>query len=205
MRTKLVIEEAAESKQLTVLDTVKLELGITSDEHDERLQALIASASDVVAGYCDRVFARETVTETFWPEHWRCLERWDALVLARTPIEEIISVTHDEVLLAATDYEFDQQNGTLWRLAPAPWPFHWSLFNKVAVTYTGGYLLLDGLPSGVERAAILLCKEYFFQGSRDPRIKTESTPGIYSVDYWVGSTGQSGELPPDVIALLAPY
>jgi hypothetical protein len=204
MRSKLIIDEAAESKNLTVLDAVKLELGITGSESDVKIEALICTASDIVAAYCDRVFARETVTEIFFPDRHRWYEYWDTLVLARTPVEEIISVTHDSAVLTTTDYDVDQQTGLLYRLSSLS-PFDWVCHSSIEVQYTGGYLLLDDLPRGVERAAVLLCKEYFFQGSRDPRIKTESVPSVFSVDYWIGSTGPAGELPPDVVALLEPY
>src|SRR5262245_46241075 len=204
MRSKLVIEEPAESKNLTVLQTVKAELGITTDEKDAVLEGLISQASDIVAAYCDRVFARETVTEHFWPERRSWYENWDALVLSRTPIEEIISVTHDNSILTTGDYEVDTNAGILYRMTALS-VFDWCVHTSVEVQYTGGYLLLDDLPRGVERATILLVKDYFYSGQRDPRIKTESVPSIYSVDYWIGATGPAGELPPDVVALLEPY
>jgi hypothetical protein len=204
MRSKLVVNEPAESKNLTVLNTVKAELNITTDEHDQVLEGLICQASDIVASYCDRVFAREKVTESFWPERRSWFEYWDSLVLARTPVEEIISITHDPSLLVTADYEVDTQAGILYRMTALS-VFEWCVHTAVEVQYTGGYLLLDALPRGVEKACILLVKDYFYQRSRDPRIKTESTPSIYSVDYWIGATGPAGELPPDVIALLEPH
>jgi gp6-like head-tail connector protein len=204
MRSKIVIEEPAESKNLTVLPTVKAELGITTDEHDAVLEGFICQASDIVASYCDRVFARETVTEHFWPERRSFYENWDSLVLSRTPVEEIISVTHDNSVLVTGDYEIDSNAGILYRMTALS-VFDWCVHTAVEVQYTGGYLLLDDLPRGIERATILLVKDAFFARSRDPRIKTESTPSIYSVDYWIGATGTAGDLPPDVIALLAPY
>lgn len=205
MRSKLVVNEAAESMNLTVLETVKAELNITTDDHDEVLEGLICQASGIVADYCDRVFAQETVTESFWPERRSWYEYWDSLVLSRTPISEIISVTHDNFVLTTEDYEVDTKAGILYRMTTPFTVFDWHVHSAVEVQYTGGYLLLDDLPYGIEKATILLVKDYHFQRNRDPRIKTESTPSIYSVDYWVGSTGPAGELPPDVVALLTPY
>lgn len=205
MRSKLVVEASAESKNLTVLDTVKMELGVTGSENDQQIEALICAASDIVAAHCNRVFARETVTETFFPERSRSWECWQTLVLNRTPVEAIVSITHDNsVLTFEADYDYDQNTGLLYRIS-ANSPFDWLVHSSVAVEYTGGYLLLDGLPYGVERATIMLCKEYFYGQGRDPRVKSESTPTVYSVDYWIGATGPAGELPPDVTALLAPY
>lgn len=207
MRTRLVVDEAAESKNLTVIETVKQELGITDNASDERLEGLICTASDIIAAHCDRVFARETVTEFFYPDRRGYCERWDELVLARTPIESITSISNDDSALAATDYTYDANSGLLFRLVnngllPLNW---WTSHAGVQVQYVGGYALLNGLPRGVERAAVLLCKEYYYQTARDPRIRSESTPNIYTVDYQVGVIGNMNSLPPDVVALLAPY
>lgn len=207
MRTRLVVNTAALSKNLTVLDTVKQELGITDSVSDARIEALICTASDIIAAHCDRVFARETVTEYFYPDRRGWCERWDELVLARTPIESITSVSNDDSALDTADYSYDANSGILFRLVnngqlALNW---WASHAGVQVQYVGGYALLDGLPRGVERAAVLLCKEYYYQTARDPRIRSESTPNIYTVDYQVGAIGNSNSLPPDIVALLAPY
>jgi hypothetical protein len=199
-----VIAEA-ESKNLTVLETVKTELGITGSENDVKLSDLICTASDIITDYCKRQFAEETVSEVFLPERgWRTGECVDCLVLARNPVSDIISVTDNSSALVATDFDLDADTGILYRVAGGS-HYVWNMIGQIEVVYTGGYALLDGLPRSIERAAVLLVKDMFSAQGRDPRVKSESTPGIYTVDYWVGSVGPAGELPPDITALLGPY
>jgi len=61
------------------------------------------------------------------------------------------------------------------------------------------------LPYGVERAALSLIKDLYSSTGRDPRIRSEDIPGLRSVTYQVGSLGDAGQLPPEVIALLRPH
>ena len=65
-----------------MLATVKAELGITDRSEDENLARWIKQASDAVSKHCNRVFAQETLSETF---RLKCRE--DGLLLARFPVE----------------------------------------------------------------------------------------------------------------------
>jgi hypothetical protein len=204
MNSTLTVDTAASTHDLTVLSTVKGELGIDAQEsqHDAALASLIRQASGIVATYCNRVFASEIVTETFWPA--QCQPQ-DCLILSRSPVSAIASVTLDDEVIAASEYRIDAASGLLYRLDASGYPSRWYVGKSAIVAYTAGYQLLDGLPYGIERGTVLLIKEYWSGRGRDPRVKSEDVPGVMSVDYWVGQIGTPGELPPDVRALLDPH
>ena len=192
----LTIVTPAQSYDLTVLDTVRAELGITDRAEDENLARWITQASDVVASYCNRVFARETIAETF-----RLATRESDLLLSRYPVQSIASVDENDETLAATDYEVKPENGVLTRLrddSPTCWPP-----GKIVVTYTAGYLLLGDLPYGIERAAILLVNQYRYAAERDPQLRSEQTEGAGSSSYFDGL--EAGGLSPEVRGLLAEH
>lgn len=188
---------------LTVLETAKAELGIPPADisQDDRIAVLIKQASGIVAAYCDTVFAEETIEETFWADHpWEWAR---AFPLTRAPVTNIASVVVDSQALDPSAYRLGRDN-YLYRI-DVTGSCNWSWMQSAVITYTAGYVLLDDLPYGIERAALSLIKEYHLATGRDPRVRTEDVPDVRSVSYSVGSTGETGELPPDVIALLAPY
>ena len=191
----LTVSEADTDRNLTRLDTVKTELGITDGASDEKLEVLIEQASDVVAKYCNRVFALETVAETFRVRHGT-----QGLTTGRYPVVEILSIVENGTMLDASDYEVDLEAGIIERLRSdclVKWPA-----GKTVVTYSAGFDLPDGLPEGIERATIELVKQYYASGDRDPLVRSEVVEGAGSTDYFAPSnTGFTSE----VEGLLEPH
>ena len=189
----LTVTTPATTYDLTVVETVRAELGITDRAEDENLARWITQASRIIAEYCNRVFARETVSETF-----RLATRNGDLLLSRYPVVSIASVIDNGETLAETDYEFASATGVLTRLSddtPTCWPL-----GKIVVTYTAGYSLLGDLPYGIERAAILLVNQYRYAAERDPQLRSEQTEGVGSSSYFDGL--EAGGLSPEVRGLL---
>jgi hypothetical protein len=208
MHKSIEIVAGAACRDLTVLDTVKLELGIPISDvsQDDHLSVLIKQASSVVSAYCDNMFAQETVTETFWsdyPSEWA-----SSYMLSREPVSDILSVEIDGSILDPSEYRLGVDSH-LHRVSELTGGVcHWNWTSSAVITYTAGYLLLDGLPYGVERAALTLIKDYYSGVGRDPRVRAEEVPGVRNVTYWVGgmsASNQGTQMPPDVVALLAPY
>jgi hypothetical protein len=191
--------------RLTTAARVKLDLGLTDNSRDTLIETLIDEASSEIAGFCNRVFPVESVTETFRLE----CETPREMILRRAPVTEIASVTVDETALETDEYEYDAAAGLLYRLCDDV-PIAWCA-DKIVVAYSGGFVLPGQtsrtLPEAVEKACLTLVKSAFFSRARDPLVKAESLPDIRSVDYWVGSTGGGdvGGLPPDVARMLGPY
>ncbi len=207
MHRSITIDTPAVCRDLTILETVKAELGIAvlDTSQDDRLTTLIKQASGIISAYCDDIFAQETITETYWsdfPSEWA-----SSFMLTREPVSSIVSVVVDDVALDPSEYRLGD-DGHLHRIDPlvGGWN-HWVWMTTAVIKYTAGYPLLDDLPYGIERAAILLCKDYFYSTSRDPRVRSEEIPGVRNVSYWIGgNTGATANtLPPDVIALLDPF
>jgi hypothetical protein len=188
----LTVIEAAKNRDLTLTATVKAEMGITIRDDDQQIKRLIGQASDVVATYCNRVFATETVAETL-----RSFGRSASFMLSRYPVIEVVSVIEAGVSLTADQYEIDLRTGIIDRISAScisPWGH-----GKTVVTYKSGFALPSDLPDGVERATILLVKQYLASGDRDPMVRSESVEGAGSTDYFSGAgTG----LPPEVQGLL---
>jgi hypothetical protein len=205
----LIVTTPATSFDLTRLATVKAELGITDRKSDALLKGYISQASDAVAQFCNRVFAIETVTETFRLGHahqpllyqsFRRDHHTSELILKRYPVIAVASVTENDVLLDATMYETDPNEGTLRRLC-SDQPSFWA-GGKTVVVYSSGFTLPTGLPSGIERAAIMLVKQYVSSGDRDLQVRTERVDGAGTTEFF-NSDGTG--LPPDVQGLLAPH
>jgi len=137
----------ATSYALLTLDELKAILNVppTDTSEDAQLQMLIDQYSDVVATMCNRVFAYETVEET-----WRCSDS-PRLFLTRYPVADadLVSVESPRgSVLDPTIYELENASGKL-RIEGA-----WA--EPVTVTYSGGYALPDDAPPALKAATGML-------------------------------------------------
>ncbi|MGH6742560.1 MAG: phage head-tail connector protein, partial [Bradyrhizobium sp.] len=156
--------------KFTLIDTAtaRSALGFTDNSEDVALNAYIARASDVLARQCKRVFAKETVEETFRLD--RCQQE---IVLARYPVSSITSIVENGTTLATTDYEADLDKGIITRLY-GDRPCHWSTW-KIVIAYVAGYELPTETPEALKQAAVQLVKAYHIGGDRDPLVSSETT------------------------------
>lgn len=200
MQSVLVVTSAASTYDLTTLAAVKAELGLTTTAEDVNIATWISQASAACSAYCNRTLRSETITETF-----RSGSNESLIYLARIPVGTVTSVTEDGVVLVAnTDYQLDATVGVIYRLSDDVL-VDWN-FSKLIVVYAAGYTTTALLPDDIERACISLTKTLRGAATRDPLVKQESIPGVLDTSYWVGTTpGSTGNLPPDVQALLDPY
>lgn len=209
MRSMLTVIQPADSHDLTTLETAKRELGITDDDQDAHILDQIHAASNAIATYCDRVFGLETVEERFWPDaDWGYSMHATSLLLNRTPIVEVTSVSIDGTPLAVSDYRIDKRVGILYRLG-ANWPCWynwWGTTDGIVITYRGGYQLLDGIPFAIERACLNMVKEYSAAVGRDPALRSIEVPGLGKQEFTVGGTQvDQHQLSPMVTGLLEPF
>lgn len=208
MHTSIDVISPAVCMDLTTLATAKAELGIPALDttYDAQIAVLIKQASSVVSAYCEQVFGQETVAQTFWtdyPSEWV-----SSFMLARDRVVDVASVDVDGTILDPSEYRL-ATDGHIHRINNiSGGSCLWTWTQEAVITYTAGYVLLDSLPYGVERAVLTMIKDYHSGVGRDPRVRAEDIPGVRNVTYWVGGMGagnQASTLPPDVIALLAPY
>jgi hypothetical protein len=199
---KTTVSVAADTIDLTLLATVKTELGLETTESDSYLSSAITQASRSIATYCNRTFARETLVDNFRLDDGDLVA--EPLLLSRFPVASISSIVENETTLASDEYEFDADTGQVWRLNGDDDRSIWEPA-KIVVPFVAGYLLLDTLPEDIERACIMLVVQNFRAKGRDPTVKATDIPGVMRREYWVGSTGQTGAFPPEVESLLNPY
>lgn len=189
----------AASQNLTVLDTVKQELGISNNDSDDLLQRFISEQSDAVNAYCGRRFSRETIIDSFNVQVGTC----SPLILSRSPIVSVTSIVEGATTLDPSSFDIDSAGGRIWRLdggINSWWPI-----GKIVVTYIGGYELLTTLPPAVERATIIMIKQAWFGRTRDPRAKSETVEGIGSMDFWVGNVSEEYGINQESAELLNKY
>lgn len=203
----ITVNIPAKSYDLTLLATVKAELGITDRASDTVLRSYIKQASDVIAEFCNRVFALETVTEAFRIGHdfhegfsHSPYPMSFELTLKRYPVVSIVSVTENGIALTSDQYEVDAENGTISRICGSQYS-RWQI-GRVLVTYSAGFVLPGGLPRGIERAAIQLVKQFASSGDRDPLVRSERVDGAGTTEYF-GADGTG--LTPDIQGLLQPH
>ncbi len=194
----LTVLTPASTRALTTLATVKDEIGITGDEADERLQRWIDEASERIETYLGRVLASETVRETF-----RLTGAPACLRLARRPVATIATIDVDGVTLASGQYEIDATAGLLH---PVSGDRRVRWFGRtVIITYTAGYVSIGALPRPIETACLGLVRHRWAARDRDPMLRSLAIPGVVTEQYWVGATGDDGDMPPEIAALLDPF
>lgn len=208
MRSVVTVASPASDTALTTLERVKLELGIPAGTttSDPILQEKIEEASDDIEAALGFRLVRETAVETFWHEQYDSAP--EKLVLDRTPVVSIASVVVDGVTIDASTYRVDPNTGELFALCNG-YPSVWVFCRSVVVTCDGGYILPPAsnrtLPKGIEGACVALVSSFWASRGRDPTLRSEEIPDLISATYWVGAVGEDGELPPDIVAKLAPF
>lgn len=151
---------------LTTWATIKTELGL-ADADQTNAERLINVASTAIEGYCGRHFDKATVTSEIY-----VATGMQRLILERTPIVSISSITDDGTAIAASDYAIeDAALGFVW--SDVGWATEDEIIlgsvsrreipgsseRLLKVTYIGGYVTpnLTGtrdLPYDIEQACI---------------------------------------------------
>jgi hypothetical protein len=201
MRRRLSVTTAAATSRLTTIAAATAAIAGSPDPAD--VQRWIDAASAAIARHTGRVLARESVTETFWPDG-RYL---DALRLDRVPVSTLTSVTVDGTALTlATDVVLDADSGLLQRLS-SDIPVEWYA-GKITAVYAGGWLLPGttgaNLPADIERACLITVTAMAAGTGRDPQLRSESADGI-GASSWLDPRAEDGALPWSAAALLAPW
>jgi len=147
-----VITPAA-SYDLCTLDEIKVMLGIapTDTSEDQLLQLWITQYSDMIATICKRVFAYETVEETWRGDSKPYDTDSGRVFLTHYPVADadIQSVTGPDGTDLSTGYELENASGKLQF-------FNISWSEPIRITYSGGYQLPDEAPPALKQALGLL-------------------------------------------------
>lgn len=214
----LTVTAAASSRQLTTTTTLKTELNISGSTYDAQLSSIIDQASAAIASYCNREFAKETVSETLQGVGGH------NLMVTRTPIVSVTSITFDAATVPTTDYTVNEPNAGIIYSKCGGWndtarrcvgasriPDAQSREYLYTVVYVAGYVLPSfgsgtrDLPYDIERACVEFCKAFWLRRQRDPSIASESVPGVYDVTYKDEKELGNMVMPSNVMALLVPW
>jgi hypothetical protein len=138
----------ADSFALMTLAELKTALGAPTGTPatDDQWTWIIEANSATISEWCNRVFAKEEVEET-----WRCLGS-RRVYLSHWPVlaEDIVSVTtngEDRI-----DYELEEASGKLSIFTARNEP--------IIVHYTGGYKLPDDAPLALKQALTLMAASW---------------------------------------------
>ena len=182
----------ATNRMLTTLDAVYARGVVDEDTADDNaVEAMIRSASAAVERYCGRVFARETVKETFRVCSAQVLQ------LSRLPVTSVTSVTMAGDTIDSDDYEFDSETGAIYKLY-GDYPAVWA--GKIEITYVGGYILPTDindsaatLPADVEEAVISMVGSVYASQSTATTgaVRAEEVDGLGRIEYATSTASQS--------------
>lgn len=199
----LTVIAPATATALTTVEAVKAELDLTGTANDAWLADAIARASDQIASWCGRVFARETVLESF-----RLSRPMPSLALSRWSVAAIAGVTEDGVALDAGAYEVSATDGILYRLNAKGRYLSWPAVTA-EVEYTAGWLLPGqvgrNLPGDIEQAAIDLVARAYHARGRDPALRSHESPDVESLAWFDAGRTSVGGLPVEIAGTLARY
>jgi hypothetical protein len=155
---------------------------------DAVLEAYIDEVSAVMAeeaglasdGVHEPTFAEEDLRATWFAS--TCV-RSDRLELPwRLPITDLTVTEAGAALTAGTDYQL-LPGGVLLRLSDDT-PIAWSS-DKIVVDYTAGWYLPEDAPTRLGTACAEQVKYRAMAFDRDPAVRSESTPDVYSASYAV--------------------
>jgi hypothetical protein len=199
----------AASMALVTVDQAKAALGIDPADttQDASLTAQIASVSQGIFRYVDRVLVQQSYRDQF---RYVCNYNYpgEPLQLRQYPIAvditgaPLATITEDGVAVDPLYYEADTDRGLLYRLDGAD-PYGWTGM-LITVDYTAGY---EPIPDDIQAAALdWLTSRYHAEG-RDPALRSETIPDVlsqvYAGDFGAGTSG--GAIPPAARDLLQPY
>lgn len=146
----------ASSYDLISLADLKIMFGIPASDlsQDELLSMFITTYSDLIATYCNRVFAYEQVNEI-----WRCVEHDDTnamtrLFMSHYPLDLSAPILIESPIgspLDSSSYEIEEKSGKIELLE--------TYVEPIFVTYAGGYLLPDDSPPALKQALGLMIRE----------------------------------------------
>lgn len=209
----VTVLEPADNYDLISLDAVKAYFNtpiVTDDPNDPRLQMLISMQSKVIADYCDRVFAHETVSEVIFNTGGLVEDGATSISipLQRWPIIALQSMNLNGTSISSGNYVVDPEFGVVRGAL---------IGAELQVVYEAGYDLPEGAPGPLGLAVIDMVRQSYYYGSRDPMIQQiiDNTagairffppPGI-SARAGGGSSGTSTQsaLSPTATALVKPY
>ena len=227
----LTVTTRANSTALTTLSNVKLSLAIKDRTNDvwlgRQIDVVSQQACEILgvemADDGSRDLGVETVNETqdrrtrypWLPPLGVIRPRREAdtiIILGRRPVIAISSITENGVAVDPCDYELFATDGRVKRLSSAGCRRHGRAPSSSSATPPAGSFPGDdasvsgpALPAPIEEAVIEGIQAKLSQRTRDLGVRSETIPGVRTVEYFFGAPGQDQPLPPSAMSKLNPY
>lgn len=186
----LTVVTPAASHDLIDLATFKDDHGVSGGSLDGILARMISRASSAISKGAGRVFAAETVRETFvYEEEARpgpVNVGLSELALARYPLVSITSVSErdtagaDLVTLTASDYKVNYDAGFLYRARSDGSLTRWTA-QEIVVEYVGGF---SSIPDDLAGAASILAWDRYVSRNQDRTVKSRFVDGVDRVEFY---------------------
>lgn len=223
----LTVCSSATGDLLVALADVKDALAITDAQHDETLTRFIRRSSSRIETYIGRPLF-DQVYQVALPSYGGPI-----LQLPHHPVRSVLRVFDGTDTgtgskeLSSTEYVVNLDRGQLWRsegwswtytaqAEVAPFPIPNAEYPRWLVEFSAGYVPANGKDSGstqdgttttgttvpldIQEAAISLTRSTWYARTRESGIRSKSV-GELSISY----AAQTGSMPDDVLAILAPY
>lgn len=195
----LTVTTAATDLTLLTVAERRAAVGVADASRDAELLTLEARVAAAITAACKvarngtvpPTLRLETLTETLRPTVERC-----EIILSRRPIVSVTSITEDGTAVVAADYEIESGAGMLRRLSGDE-PTIWAAA-KIVVVYVAGWATV---PEELKLAAAKFMQAEIQQGTRDPMLKSKTTEGVSSYEWWVDPTNDS-VIPAEVMDIL---
>ncbi len=185
----LTVTVPATTTKLCSVADVMDELGCSTSDKPT-LDNIIQQVSDAIVAYCGRHFAKQTYSETVagFGDVQMVLAVWPIVSVTSILVEglPVMDFTLNDPDSGMIYREAGWRWSTVWqgRLSAKPWPY--SEKQIFTVEYIAGYDLPDAmipnLPRDIERAAIIIAKDWFVNRKRNVSISEVRTPD-YSAKY----------------------
>lgn len=202
MNSLFAVTDEAESTSLLTIEELRAAAGVTGSSQDTALTLLGLRLSASISAQCcvasDGVNVPTLLSETC-SDQYRPAKYETSLILSRRPVTSIVSVTENDIVLDAADYEVNPSSGVLKRLcgdSEAKWPC-----GKITVSYVAGYATA---PDDLKLAASKLATALYTETARDPNLKRVNVPGVIEREYWVSPTDDP-LLSREISDLISPY
>lgn len=210
----LTVTVPATSRWLVTLADLKVRLGITGSGDDAELARVIRARSEAIYGWCgvaaDQLGRRTLVRETMTVELLRDGDgRGTTIRLPwRIPVGAVSNIVEDGATLLETQYRVHAMTALVERIDPdRSAPCCWSA-GPVTITYQAGWLPADAedpatdLPADLQDAALQECAAAWRGRRRDPGLRSEDVPDVYSYTVAFGQGGTRDTLLPETESVL---
>lgn len=224
----LTVTTAAKTHNLVSRAVIKRRLKIEGAREDDDVDEWIADASSAITRYLKRSLGGglglKQLAELFHsrPDEWggygedlvrfaTAFGYWgyQKLILSCRPVTAIAQILDEAGNVIDPSLYLIEANTGIVRLSNnRPLAFQYDPLwphGKLTVDYGAGYDLPDNLPADarvLRQAAIRLVGHYRAVERRDPALVEVEVTGVGRRRYWVGSAGDNGALPPEVIDLI---